>query len=106
MLELLNQREENTDEHIAAFKRHVNKFFDFIRQQPDSARFIAKLYDPNNIFPVSDIERQMDLFKKKFDLRERNTENKAHSLFMEVYKNDNYALIERFRSYLNGTTLF
>jgi type I restriction enzyme R subunit len=107
MLELLNEREENTDAHIEEFNGHRLKFFDFIRQQPESARYIAKLNAAND-FPASDIERQMDLFKKKFDLKERKengSENKAHQLFMEVYRNDIYSLVERFKSYLNDNPL-
>ncbi|MBQ3617464.1 MAG: type I restriction endonuclease subunit R [Bacteroidales bacterium] len=100
LLELLNEKEENTDALITEFKEHVQKFFEFIRKQPESGRFIAKLNDPNNVFSVESIEREMNLFKKKFDLRERSSENKSHKLFMEVYKNDNYALLERFRLWL------
>lgn len=103
LLELLNEKEECTDAHIAEFNTHRQKFFDFIHQQPDSARYIAKLNAAND-FPANEIERQMDLFKKKFDLKERkenDTENNAHKLFMEVYRNDIYSLVERFRSYLN-----
>ena len=76
------------------------KFFDFILSQRDSQRFIAKLNDKS--FTVEEIEQAINLFKKKFDLRERTSENRAHQLFMEVYKNDNYALIERFKLRLSA----
>ena len=73
MIELLNEREEDTDAHITAFKNHVMKFFDFILSQRDSQRFIAKLNDKS--FTVEEIEQAINLFKKKFDLRERTSEN-------------------------------
>ncbi|MBO4806015.1 MAG: hypothetical protein J5554_08225 [Paludibacteraceae bacterium] len=45
----------------------------------------------------------MNVFKLKFDLREKRIQdNKVHPLFMTVYKDDNYALVERFRRWLRG----
>ena len=99
LIELLNEREEDTDAHITAFKDHVAKFFDFVLAQRDSQRFIAKLNDKS--FTVDEIEQAINLFKKKFDLRERTSENRAHQLFMKVYETDNYALVERFKAWLS-----